>query len=135
MIYHHSIQEGRGFLLDSKQTTAAYRVISDAGGNRYRFFCDLSGALGCTTSPVRAGSPREELLLAWQEGRRHFNHCPRCGRWVCDAMYNADVLECVDCAPWEERPRFCCKCGTPISGPDTYCRQCGARLQYGEVWK
>ena len=41
------------------------------------------------------------------KGRRaKFNPCGRCGRWVSDVMYNADVHECVACAPWENLPHF-----------------------------
>ena len=73
--------------------TASYKLIADAGGNRYQFFCDLSGALACTTEPIRADTPEEALMIAWKrEGRQHFNHCYKCGRWVSDVMYNADVI-------------------------------------------
>lgn len=114
--------------------TASYRVIADAGGNRYRFFCDVSGAAVCITRPIRADTPEEALMLAWEtEGRKQFNQCHKCGKWVSDVMYNADVLQCVDCAPWENKPRFCQKCGSKVSASDTFCRKCGARLQYGEV--
>ena len=122
--------------MDSKKHTAAYRVISDAGGERYyHFFCDLSGALGCIIGPIRADTEEEELALAWEKGCHQFNRCQKCGRWVCDAMYNADVLECVDCAPWEEAPNYCVKCGAKVSPLDVYCRECGTRLRYGEVWE
>ena len=114
--------------------TAAYRIITDAGGNRYRFFCDLSGAAMCTTQPVMAETQEEELMLAWEsEGRKHFNLCHNCGKWVSDAMYNADVSHCVECTPWESLPRFCSECGEKISTEDTYCRRCGSKLQYREV--
>lgn len=116
------------------QTTASYRVKADEKGNRYCFFCDLSGAALCTTEPVRADTPEEELFTAWeQEGRKHFNRCQKCGRWVSDVMFNADVLTCVDCTPWEEPPQFCWKCGEAVSPEHTFCHKCGARLQYGEV--
>jgi len=115
--------------------TAMYKTIADSGGNRYRFFCEASGAAICTTAPFHADSPEEELQLAWEkEGKDHFSQCPKCGRYVCDTMYNADVCECVDCAPWEDNPKFCRKCGAPISEKQTYCTQCGDRAFYGEVW-
>lgn len=44
--------------------TASYKLIADAGGNRYQFFCDLSGALACTTEPIRADTPEEALMIA-----------------------------------------------------------------------
>lgn len=120
----------------TKKKTPPYRIISDTGGNRYRFFCELSGGAVCTTKPIRADTQEEELQLAWEtEGKASFNQCHKCGRWICDAMYNADVLECVDCAPWENTPRFCPKCGERIVVSDTFCRKCGVRLRYGEVWE
>ena len=113
------------------RTTATYKILAEAEGNRYQFFCDLSGAHGCTTKPVRADTPEEELLLAWEsEGRRQFNMCHRCGKWVSDAMYNADVLECVECTPWEEEPEYCPRCGQKLSKPGKLCSRCGAPLRY-----
>lgn len=47
--------------------TASYKIIKDAGGTRYKFFCDLSGALVCTTKPYKADAPEEELQLAWEK--------------------------------------------------------------------
>lgn len=117
-----------------QQATASYRVVADAGANRYSFFCPLSGAIMCTTNPIRAAVPEEELQLAWQqEGKQHFNLCHKCGRWVSSIMFNADVLLCVDCAPWEEPPHFCRKCGAKAPGSGTVCTECGAQLRYGEV--
>lgn len=114
-----------------KKRTAAYKVISDAGGNRYRFYCDLSGALACTTNLIRAETPEKELQLAWETvGRNHFNRCHKCGRWVIDAVYNAEVLECVDCAPYECEPKFCKTCGAKIEKPGKKCPSCGNKLVY-----
>lgn len=113
-----------------KKQTANYKVIVGEHANRYRFFCDLSGAVGCTTRPLQAPTPEEELRLAWEEGRRAFNQCQRCGKWVCDAMYNADVLECVQCTPWEDPPAYCHQCGQKLSQPDDRCARCGAQLRY-----
>lgn len=116
----------------SKNKTAAYKIISDSGGNRYRFYCDLSGALLCTTKPYREPAPDKELLLAWEtEGKSHFCLCHKCGKWVIDAMYNADALECVACAPWENTPDYCKFCGEKVSASDTVCPKCGKQLIYG----
>lgn len=115
----------------TKRKNASYKVVADAGGNRYRFYCDLSGALLCTTKPYHAASPEQELELAWEnEGKSEFNHCKKCGKWVSDVMYNADVLECVECAPWEDPPNFCPQCGKKLSTPERYCPKCGAKLLY-----
>lgn len=89
-----------------EKKTASYKIIFDAGGNRYRFFCERSGAAVCTTAPVRADTMEQELLLAWKgEGRKYFNLCPECGRWVSDAMYNPDMLLCIACSPCEKSRR------------------------------
>ena len=91
-----------------EHATAKYRIIADSGGSRYRFFCDVSGMVLCTTKPVRGDTQEEELKMAWElEGKQHFNRCAKCGRWVSDPMYNADMLQCVDCAPWQEKPNYC----------------------------
>lgn len=114
--------------------TAKYRVIADSGGSRYRFFCDVSGMALCTTKPIRGNTQEEELKTAWEtEGRQHFNRCGKCGKWVSDPMYNADMLRCVDCAPWQEKPNYCSHCGIAFSPSDRYCNACGTRLRYGEV--
>ena len=111
-----------------KKETAAYKIVKDGSGVRYKFYCDLSGALGCTTGLY----PNEEYLMeAWHaEGEPQFNRCQNCGRWVIDAMFNADVLECVSCAPWENEPRFCKTCGARISSAERFCPLCGGLLAY-----
>lgn len=120
----------------SFKSTARYITIPSLEGNRFRFFCDISGANVCTTKPIRAGTMEEELKIAWEtEGKQKFNFCEKCRRYVSDAMYNADVFQCVDCAPWENPPNFCTHCGEKISIRENYCRKCGNRLLYGEVWK
>ena len=91
-----------------KKKTAAYKIITDSGGNRYKFYCDLTGALLWTTKPYHADTPMKELELAWNtEGKAYFNLCHKCGKWVMEAMFNADALECVACAPWENTPEYC----------------------------
>lgn len=118
----------------NENKTAKYQIITDAGGNRYKFFCAASGMALCITNPVRAETQEEELKIAWEtEGKKLFNRCEKCGGYVSDAMYNADVLKCVDCAPWENKPKYCAHCGKEIPSSDRYCRDCGAKLQYGEV--
>ena len=117
-----------------KHATARYRIIADSEGSRYRFFCDVSGMMLCTTKPIRGDTQEEELTMAWElEGKRNFNRCAKCGSWVSDPMYNADMLQCVDCAPWQERPNYCTHCGKKLSGTDRFCEDCGTHLRYGEV--
>ena len=46
-----------------ERRTATYKIITDSGGNRYTFFCDLTGALVCTTKKTyKADTPEQELL-------------------------------------------------------------------------
>lgn len=117
----------------SLQRTARYKIQKCSEGNRYQFFCDISGALACTTNPIRLISPEQELLMAWEEeGKRYFNRCHRCGRWVTDVMYNADTLACVSCSPWEEQPTFCSQCGVKVGMDEVFCHKCHVRLRYGE---
>ena len=115
-----------------KKKTAHYKIISDSGGNRYNFFCDMTGALFCTTEAYNEADPGKELELAWEkEGKKNFQLCHKCGKWVIDAMYNADALECVGCAPWEDTPEFCKFCGEKVSATDSVCPGCGEHLIYG----
>lgn len=112
--------------------TAAYRILQDSGGMRFRFFCEVSGAAICATAPTQSQPVEVALDKAWySEGREHFSLCHRCSRWVSDLMYNPNTLQCVDCSPWEERPAFCPHCGAMVQDERTFCRKCGKRLQYG----
>lgn len=117
-----------------KSKTAEYQVIPDADGSRYSFFCGVTGARFCTERAYRADSPGQELLLAWEnEGRRHFNLCRRCGKWVVDVAYNPEVLECVECAAFEDEARFCKTCGARVPARARICPACGASLYYEGV--
>ncbi len=120
-------------MVKEDRRTAPYKIVAETTAGRvFRFFCEASGAAVCTTKLIQADTDNEALLFAWQnEGKNHFNKCHACGRWICDAMYNADVLNCVDCSPWEDPPNFCPKCGIQIPQGDTFCRKCGVRLMYG----
>lgn len=117
---------------NKKRRVTSYKIIKEATGTRFRFFCEASGGAVCTTNPICAETPDKALMLAWEtEGREHFNRCAKCGRWVCNAMTNADTLECVDCSPWENPPKFCPSCGKRIEGSSLYCSECGVKLMYG----
>lgn len=112
--------------------TAAYRILQDSGGMRFRFFREVSGAAICTTAPTQLQPVETALNRAWfSEGREYFSLCHRCGRWASDLMYNPNTLQCVDCSPWEERPAFCPHCGARVQEERTFCPACGKRLQYG----
>ncbi len=115
-----------------EKKVAIHKAVADSGGYRFLFYCDVSGAHVCTTKEIYYGdSPDAALLSAWQaEGREHFNRCHKCGRWVIDAVYNAEVLECVECAPYEAEPKFCKTCGTKIETPVKKCPACGNSLIY-----
>lgn len=116
----------------SKQIkTASYKIIADAGGNRYRFYCGLSGACGCTTQPYHAKTPEEELMLAWEtEGKSYFNLCHKCGKWVISAVYNPEVFECTDCAPFEHETGYCKFCGAKVGDDIRFCPACNKKLHY-----
>ena len=117
-----------------KHKTAVYKVIEKDGGRCYRFFCEASGMAMVTTRVYRGVPAADEVETAWtREGREHLNLCHKCGKWVCDAMYNADVMHCADCTPWENKPKYCSLCGIKVAISDIFCRKCGARLQYREV--
>jgi len=113
--------------------TANFRVLPDGDARRYQFFCALSGAHVCTTRPILSDTSEQALQIAWEtEGKQYFNHCSKCGNWVIDAMYNVEVLECVDCAPYEGIPLYCKSCGAKIETTnDNRCSKCGALLAYG----
>ena len=121
-----------------ERKTATYKALEDSGGYRFMFYCDLSGAHICTTKEIYYGDTQEEALKsAWQsEGRSHFNQCRKCGKWVSLAMYNVDVLECVECAPFEAEAKFCKNCGAKIEEPTKPCPTCGKPLAYyGKGWR
>ncbi len=111
---------------------AAYKIINDSGGSRYRFFCDLSGARVYTSDLIKEEADDKTLEKVWEMARSEFNRCEKCGRFVSDTMYNADTFMCVDCSPWENPPKFCKHCGKPAPRPDVFCRKCGFALRYEE---
>lgn len=112
--------------------TARYKKIVGIDGNRYQFFCDLSGALVCTSEPVLLDTPEEELKFAWEsEGKKYFNQCQKCGRWISDMVYNVETLECVECSPWEEEASYCPHCGEKVREGELFCPKCKNRLRYG----
>lgn len=111
--------------------TATYRIVADAGGNCYKFYCDVSGAHVCTSNPYKADAPEEELMLAWEnEGKAYFNLCHKCGKWVISAVYNPEVFECTDCAPFEHETRYCKFCGAKVWADVRFCPVCNKILHY-----
>lgn len=118
-------------MIKPEHKTAAYKITHTETGNVYRFFCERSGKLVCTTQPYREKTPEAELEKAWtNDGKHSFNLCRKCGKWVDSVMYNADVLECVDCTPWEDIPSYCPHCGGKIEKNEELCRFCGRKLMY-----
>ena len=136
------------------RTTAKYQVIQDAGGWRFRFYCDASGALGCATEVYRGERPEDALaagphlqilgialificlmiltnaiLQTYGKEKLPIFTVIACGRWVITAMYNVDSLQCVDCAPWTARIAFCPACGAKTRKDDAVCSACGADLR------
>lgn len=112
---------------------ARYKILKSYEGNRYQFFCEISGALVYTSGLILLNTPEQELKFAWEnEGKKHFNMCQQCGRWVSDAVYNVETLECVECSPWEEEPLYCPHCGEKVQPGDFFCERCRKRLKYGK---
>lgn len=127
---------GGGGMTINKNRIPKYQIIADSGGTRIKFFCAASGAVVYTTEPVEIKNEDEEINIIWESEAKHlFNFCPKCSRWVSDVMYNADVCECVDCSPWENPPKYCFKCGKVIDNGDSFCKHCGIRVRYKEVWQ
>lgn len=111
--------------------TATYKIVPDVDGNRYRFYCDVSGAFVCMTKPYKANTPEQELLLAWEaEGKQHFNVCHKCGKMVIDTVYNPEVFECTDCAPFEHEIKYCKSCGAKVGKDIRFCPVCKNKLHY-----
>ncbi len=111
---------------------ASYKIINDACGIRYCFFCELSGARVFETKTMKKPHSSEAFEKAWQIAKPEFNRCEKCGRFVCDTMYNADTLMCVDCSPWENPPKFCKHCGKAVERENIFCTNCGTALRYEE---
>ncbi len=115
--------------------TANYLVTTDAVGNKtVSFFCASSGMLVYKSTPKSFANDEEAVQTAWnEEGKHHFDKCHKCGKYVSSVMYNADVLCCVDCAPWEDLPEYCKNCGEKVREGDVFCHKCGKILMYGEL--
>ena len=119
-------------MTNNRHKTAAYKIIPSQVGNRYSFFCELSGMLVCTTGTYYADNPEAELSAAWEsEGKNNFNLCHLCGRWVDSVVYTPDMLTCVNCAPLEEDARYCKHCGAKVINGDIICSVCGKKVLYG----
>ena len=118
-------------MINEKHKAAAYKIIPSQGGNRYSFFCELSGRLVCTTETYYADDPEAELSAAWEaEGKKNFNFCHMCGRWVDSIVYNPDMLTCVNCVTLEEEAKYCKHCGAKAKDGEIVCSVCKKRLLY-----
>lgn len=117
-----------------KDQTAEYSLLPAEHGSRYRFLCAVTGAQFSTRQSYLSDTPEQQLQLAWEhEGRSHFNQCQRCGKWVVDAAFNPEVLECIVCAPFETEARFCKSCGARVQPGARLCPACGKPLYYEGV--
>lgn len=114
-----------------KRKTAEYVRMPTAEGTRYKFLCSVTGAGVCTRRPYEGATEEEALLIAWEkEGRSHFNRCQKCKKWVFDVAYNPEVLECIECAPFEAEAQFCKFCGVRVPEEARCCPACGRPLYY-----
>lgn len=138
--------------MQNENKTASYKYVSDSEGRRYSFYCAISHAIVCSTEPIHKKTREEELEYAWKTiGSKHFNKCKECGKWVIDAMYNPEKLECVLCSPWEEdseigervletinefgfgpntmkKKKVCLWCKHICNANEQFCHTCGAEL-------
>ena len=103
-------------------------------GYCFHFSCSVCG--GPVNVLVKTEDYSAAVITAQQEGRRLFNRCHICGRWVCDAHYNEAVLSCTKCAPRASarkvKIRICGSCGGDVAAEDNFCRICGTRIQIGK---
>jgi hypothetical protein len=109
---------------------ARYIKETTPNGDKYTFFCDLSGAVVHTTDPICAVGEEAALALAKRESRDYFNRCRQCGKWIGDTVYNIDEAKCVECAPFDMAPHYCTECGGPLKENAETCAGCGARVKY-----
>ncbi len=77
--------------------TAKCIEVNEEDGYRFRFFCAYCDA-SHTTGWIRSQSEDMAREIAKTQARLCFNHCARCGRWVCDEHYNMDEMLCTECA-------------------------------------
>lgn len=56
--------------MNKEKTIDTYKIVADAGGNIYKFYCDLSGALVCTTKPYKADTPRRRATACLGKRRQ-----------------------------------------------------------------
>ena len=55
--------------------TAKHKVVTDGGGYRFIFYCDVSDAHVCTTGQIYQGDSEEEALLATEEYQKKLAQC------------------------------------------------------------
>ncbi len=114
--------EGIGF-------TARFKIEHTQAGDRYIFFCDLSGAPVYTTDPICEQNPQKAAAIARGLARPHFNRCLACGKWVGDTAYNIDEMKCVACAPCDLPERYCTECGNSVPEGNRFCTRCGREMR------
>lgn len=51
---------------DHEKPIAAYKILSDEQGTRYRFFCDLSGLAVYTSAAIKETGEHGKLLSVWE---------------------------------------------------------------------
>ena len=106
--FHHSVTGFGGRLL---------RMGGDlAGGNIGETARTLGWDAEWSRDSMRGSVRDQELARAVDEMKPHFEHCHRCGQWVCGQVcWNGTRGLCVTCAP---------KLGQEIAG-----QQAGAQIQ------
>ncbi len=97
----------------------------------YLIDCYENGAVGVRKNP--------EQVAKYREGRRNADNANRmkeykicaCGRKIFRPYPNAFIPDkCEVCEAANTVTMKCSKCGAKISGFETYCLMCGAKIDY-----
>jgi len=90
--------------------------FSDKEQFSFGFHCDIcgyewkSGSLHFESGGFTSIENNEAYQLIWAQEHRtayekanleahwHFNHCPKCSRWVCVECFGSDGVLCKECA-------------------------------------
>lgn len=85
--------------------TARNKMHSEGNTYSFLFYCHYCGA-GYTTSPITTKNEYEAFTLAKRRAQPYFNLCHKCRKWVCDAHYNENFMQCIECAPKSEQINY-----------------------------
>ena len=76
---------------------SALRAAGDLLGG---FFSSAGNSAFEVQRAIGGKAHDDALSSAVEEGKKHFQQCGRCGRWVCpEVCWNPQAGQCTDCAP------------------------------------